>query len=167
MRIIILSILLVLLAGCYTKKKAVTQHGRSVATYPEIGADYCARIYPPTNTVIKGDSIVTVDSIFIAGEQFFDTVRVDSIVRITKTITLPAKIITQRVVITDTVRVVDNAALDLCNIEKRAATLALTTEQDRADKYKARAAKYLKILIGLGALLLLGLFLRFRKKKPA
>lgn len=157
-------IIAVLLCSCYSRPVATRQFGRASATYPDIPADYCSRIYPPTNTIIKGDSIVTVDSIFIAGEQFFDTLTVNDTLRITKTITLPAKIITQRVVITDTVRVVDNAALDLCQIEKRAATLALTTEQDRANKYQARAKKYLMILVGLGALLLLGLFLKLRKK---
>lgn len=59
MKPIIIICAVLLLTGCYSRKKAQVQHGRAVSTFPEIGADYCARTYP---VIAKTDSTGYKDS---------------------------------------------------------------------------------------------------------
>jgi hypothetical protein len=145
------AILALLLLGCYSQEKAQRQHGKAVATYPEIGADYCARIYPPArDTIIKGDTVVEVQIIYEdTGSVIVDTVNNLDTVTITRTITKPTQTIVQRIYQTDTLYRENRAALDLCEKERREAVAALSVEQSRADKYKKRAALRGYILLGL------------------
>lgn len=162
--------LVFLLVGCYSHQKATNQHGRAVATFPDIGADYCARTYPPKDSLIKGDSVIVLDTIYQGGETFIDTVIVpstDSVrVWITKTVQLPAKVVTRTVTIRDTVVKINTALLDACQIEKRKLTDALTVEQKRADKYQGQAKQRLWILLGIAGAFLVWLFFRLKRKKP-
>jgi len=167
----ILTILMLLfvmtLPGCYPIKKARAQHGKAVTSFPEIGADYCARTYPVQNNYIKGDSVVTFDTLYVGGDFIFDTITVNDTVRITKVIQLPGKLITKFIRVTDTVKVVDKAALDLCSIERGKAIFLLDEKTKESDKWKKIAIKRLWVIIGLGVVLGLGIFFTVRKKlKP-
>lgn len=64
--------------------------------------------------------------------------------------------------------VVDNAALDLCNIERRAISLSFEAEQKRADKYQGQAKKRGMIMWGLiaGLLIAAGTWIYFKIRKP-
>ncbi len=53
------------LCGCFSQKQAQKQFGRAVSTFPEIGADYCARTYP---VVAKTDS-----SDYLASKRAIDS----------------------------------------------------------------------------------------------
>jgi hypothetical protein len=158
-------LILILLSGCYNLKKATVQHGRAAATYPAVAADYCARVYPAKDSIIQGATIVRTDTLWGEGETRIDTVFVaGKPVEVTKTIILPGQTITIERLRVDTVRYENTAALDLANIEKRALSLALTTEQTRADKYQGRSRKYLWILIALAGGAAVWLFFKLRKK---
>lgn len=55
---------LMILAGCYTAKKATQQLNRAVSAYPELGANYCAFAYPikEKTTYIKGKDSIKHDT---------------------------------------------------------------------------------------------------------
>ena len=154
---------LVLLTGCYTLPKATRQHGKAVATFPAIGADYCARTYPPRDSVIKGDSIVTLDTLYIGGEIINDTTVLRDTIRITKVVQLPGREVTRTVIRVDTVRLVNTAAVDLCRIQQGQAVAALEKEQARADKYRKRATTWM--LVALGLLLAAGVWGYFKLRR--
>lgn len=157
-------IILVLLTGCYTRPVAVRQHAKAATTYPDIAADYCARVYPSKDSLIKGDTVTVTDTIYEGGTSYIDTVKVLDTVRITKTITLPAKIITRTVNIHDTVIKVNTADLDLCNIERRKVIDSLNKEQARADKYQKRAKVRGFILLGLLLAAIVYLYFKLKGK---
>lgn len=161
-----ITLLPLLLCSCYSRNIATKQFGRASITYPEIPADYCARIYPAKDSIIQGATIIRVDTLWEAGETFIDTIRIaGKPIEITKTIILPGQTITIERLRVDTVRYENTAALDVANIEKRAAILALSTEQARADKYKKTSRRYLWILIAIGAALGVWLFFKLKPKK--
>lgn len=156
-----------LLVGCYNHKKATVQHGRAVSTFPDIGADYCARVYPAKDSLIKGDSVVVTDTVEIEGKTIIDTVQITKgdTVQITKTIQLPGKVVNKTTTIRDTVVRVDNAKLDACQIERRKISDALQTEQARSDKYQKQARTRLWIIIGLMAAVIVWAYFKLKRKK--
>jgi len=157
-------ILLILLSGCYSRKVATKQHGRAVSTYPDLAADYCARIYPAKDSLIKGDSIVVTDTIYTGGLTSFDTTIIMDTKYITKTIQLPGTKIIERIFKTDTVVRVDKAALDLCSIERGKALTIATDKTKEADKWRKIAKKRFWIILGMGAGIALGIVALIRKK---
>lgn len=165
-----LPILIILLASCYSRNKAQVQHGKAVATFPEIGADYCARTYPARDTVIKGETVTHFDTIYTGGETIFDTFTVNDTVRIIKTVQLPGTKIIERQFKTDTVVRVNTAEVDLWRIQANKALDIATDKTKEADKWKKIAKKRFWIIFGMGAVLTLGLvamiYRKFRKKVP-
>lgn len=157
-------LLLILLSGCYTRQKATNQFSRAAVAYPELPAGYCARTYPPKDSLIKGDSVVTFDTIYTGGETVFDTVRVADTIRIVKTIQLPGTRIIERVYKTDTIVKINTAALDLCSIERGRALALAEDKTAEAAKWRALAKKRFWIITGMGAAMALGLFLALRRK---
>lgn len=157
-------LLALILSGCYNQKKATVQHGRAVATYPEIGADYCARTYPPDTKVIPGDTVITFDTIYTGGDIHFDTVYSSSrdTVYITRFVQGPHTI--ERQIIHDTIRIVDAAALDAANIDRKRITNLYEGEISERKKYQKRSRNYLWVLIAIGVLTLGGLYFKLRKR---
>jgi DNA mismatch repair ATPase MutS len=51
MKYLIIVLAALSLTGCYTQHKATTQFNRAVATYPELGASFCAWTYPIKESV--------------------------------------------------------------------------------------------------------------------
>lgn len=164
MRLILFILIVGLFPGCYGLSKAKKGFSRAVITYPEIAADYCARTYPAKDSLIKGDSVVTYDTLWAAGEVHFDTVY--SLRKDTVFITrfLPGQVIRETVRVTDTIYQENTAALDLCNIERRAAILAADRDHKEMLLWKARAKKRFWIILGMGAVIALGVFGFLRKK---
>lgn len=152
MRNLITALLVVVaLTGCYNQRKATVQHGRAVATFPEIGADYCARTYPPDTTFRPGDTLVVLDTLYVGGEIHFDTVysqRRDT-VYITRYVQGAHTI--ERHYIRDTVVTVDRASLDAANIDRKKAVDLLAGETIERRKYQKQARTRLWILIAIGA----------------
>lgn len=154
------------LAGCYNQKKATVQHGRAVATFPELGADYCARIYPPDTTFIPGDTLRSFDTIYTGGSVHFDTVfsRLRDTVYITRYVQLPGTHTIERQVIRDTVRQIDGAAVDGLRIDLRKQADLLAAETSDRKKYQKQAKTRLWILIAIGGVGLLLGWLKLRKR---
>ena len=157
-------ILLVLLSGCYSRPIATKQHGRAVSTYPDLAADYCARVYPAKDSLIKGDSVVIFDTIYTGGNVSFDTTIIMDTKYITKTIQLAGVRVIERIFKTDTVIRVDRAALDLCSIERGKAIHNEEAQRIECDKWRKIAKKRFWIIVGLGAGIALGIFVALRKK---
>lgn len=158
--------LLFLLTGCYSSQKARKQFGRATVTYPEIPAEYCARTYPPKDTIIQGKDIVKTDTLWGEGETVFirDTIRNRDTVFIKTVERLPGQVITRTVFRTDTVYQENRAALDLANINLTR-SLALSDEKTKlADKWRKIAKKRFWIILGMGAVMALGIFAMIKKK---
>lgn len=162
--IIILSFILF---GCYNQKKATTQFGKAVITYPIIGASYCANEFPVKDSTIT-DTLITTDTLYVEPLpadtvmiQDFDTVRI----YITKT--LPAKIITNTVQIRDTIYQTNTAALKLCEINRNQLTDLLIKTTAERDDFKAKAKKRGAIMWSTFGLifLILGLTFYLKSKK--
>ena len=158
-------ILCILLSGCYNQRKATSQFGKAVTAYPKIGADYCAITYPPKEKLIKGDSVIVLDTIYTGGETFFDTVYTSpDTVLITKTVTLPAKVINKTITLHDTLVVENTAALKSCQLDNSKMLSLLHDKTKEADKWRKTAKKRFWIIAGMGAAMALGLFLALRRK---
>ena len=122
-------------------------------------AKICADEFPVKEIYIKGDSVLTLDTLYIGGEVVYDTVETKDTVTITITKTLPAKVITKTILVTDTV-VKENTArvADLTNIVNKKDTEIAVLQADR-DNWKAKAKQrfwWLMVLAGaVGAYILL------------
>lgn len=162
-----LIIVVILLASCYSRKKAQVQHGKAVTVFPEIGADYCARIYPPKDSIIKGDTVLAFDTIYTEGEIIFDTIPGDTI-RIVKTVQLPGVRIIERTTVHDTIVRINTAEVDLWRIQANKALDIATDKTKEADKWRKIAKSRFWMLVGAGAIIALGIFgfLRKRLTKP-
>lgn len=127
-------------------------------------AGICADEYPVKEVYIKGDSVLTLDTLYV-GENVFDTLIVETkdtvFINITKT--LPAKVIIKTVKVTDTI-VKENTARvsDLTNIVKTKDVKIGILEQSVSDwkaKAKQRFGWLLLIIAAIGAYT----FLRIKK----
>lgn len=157
-----------LLSGCgYPYKKAQQQFGKAASTYPELPANYCAKVYPvKTDTVLRGDTVVHFDTIYTGNDPVFDTITVKDTVRITKTVTNRV-LVNKQVVRVDTVIRESTAALEACRIDNSRLTRLEADDRAVSDKWRRIARKRFWIIIGMGAGILLGLFAIIKKKvKP-
>lgn len=156
---------LIILSGCYTKKKASQQHSRAVAAFPELGADYCNRTYPCLPEYLGSDTIVQYDTLWGITPEIIDTLyligRDTTIVEVTK---IKERQVNKTVTVHDTILVTNRAAIDLCNIEKRNLQIAYEKQRSETDKYRKRSRNRLYILIGLGSIGLLWMIFFIRRK---
>ena len=132
--------------GCYNQRKATNQFSKAVVAYPKIGADYCGDAYPVPDSIIKGDSVFTTDTVTYF-EQLSDTVMIQDFdtVRVYITKTLPAKIITNTIHTIDTIIKEGGgtlAKLTSCQIDNSRMTGLLVTVTADRDKFKAQAKKW-------------------------
>lgn len=161
--ILIVCILIIVLSGCYSFKKAKTQFGRASATYPELPADYCNRVYPCVDSLIKGDSVTVYDTLWGAGETIYDTEYINDTVYLSKVIIKPVTI-TKTVRVVDTIRLNNTAALDLCSIARDGAIRLAEDYKAEAEKWRKTAKNRFWIIAGIGAAGLLWLVLFIRRK---
>jgi len=159
---------IILLCGCYTRQKATSQFSRAAVAYPELPADYCARTYPPHDSLIKGKDSLVIDTVIINGVIVkTDTVKFKDTVRITKTVTLPAQVITKTITRVDTIEKESTglkAKLDLCDIEKNKAINLASDSVKEIARLKAARNKWRLIAIGLMASIALGIVALIRRK---
>lgn len=146
------------LAGCLTPKKAMQKLDSSGK-----GSEYCATRFPVKTEYIKGDSVVSFDTIYqyVDGEPIFDTIYnvTRDTVFVTKQVPV-TKYITKTVLRIDTVVKENTAALDVAN--KRISALeaenglirqAKDMLQARLDKAKKqRNTAYWLILLAIAYL---------------
>jgi len=127
------------LAGCLTPKKAMQKLDSSGK-----GSEYCATRFPVKTEYIKGDSVVSFDTIYqyVDAEPIFDT-----IYNVTKDTVLVTKVLPVTKTIVKTVKVVDTiikentAALDVANKRISALEAENGLIQQVNDMLKARLDK--------------------------
>lgn len=161
-----LILITIILSSCYTRPVANKQHGRAIATFPDIGAEFCARIYPCDTTGTKSDTVTVLDTLWTDPEIeiLYDTTTVNDTIRIVKTLPAITKVVTKTVTIRDTIRIKDQADLDACNIEKSKVIQLANDQTAERKKYQKRATKWTIAAIIMGSLILLWLFLAIRKR---
>jgi hypothetical protein len=103
-------ILAFILSSCFSERKAQRQFDRVADAFPEIPTEYCAEKYPVREVTIKGDSIVTFDTIYVGGEIEYKDSIINDTVYLTKLVT---KQVTKTVTKTDTIFRENKAALDV------------------------------------------------------
>lgn len=155
-------LLLCWLTSCYTRGKAQQQFGKSVSAFPEIGSSFCAITYPPRQ-VFTSDTVLSSDTLIFAGETFVDTIKVKDTVRITKTVQMPGKQVTHKLIIHDTITVVNTAELKNCDIERGKAIALLIDKTSEAARFKKLRNKWRLIAFGCFGVIGLGLFFKLRK----
>ena len=138
--------------GCYNQRKATNQFSKAVVAYPKIGANYCGDAYPVRDSIIKGDSVFTTDTVTYF-EQLSDTVMIQDFdtVRVYITKTLPAKIITNTIHIHDTLVQENTAKIAACQIDNSRMTGLLVTVTADRDKWQGKAKTrwwWIALLIG-------------------
>lgn len=162
--IILIMVLLAAFCGCYSEKKANIQHGKAVATYPKIGAQFCAITYPCKDSVIiHGKDSIQVDTLWGEGEVIIDTVKTFDTIRITKVVQLPGKVITKIITRIDTIYREDVAKLKVCDIERGQAIALLDKKTIESDKWRKIAKQRFWIIVGLGLAIGVGLYFKFAK----
>tara|TARA_R110000868_G_scaffold229616_1_gene482716 strand:+ start:507 stop:1037 length:531 start_codon:yes stop_codon:yes gene_type:complete len=147
---------IILIAGlfsCYGPKLAQKQFGRAAASFPEIGADYCARTFPPVpGETIPGKDSIIIDTIYF--DQAADTLtttRNDTTIR---TILLTGPRITTTIRRTDTIRMENRAAWYLCDQDRRKAIQVATDQRAAADRWRGLARNRFWIIWALIAIIL-------------
>lgn len=135
-------LLILILTGCYSERKAKNQFAKAAIAYPKIPAEYCGNAFPVKDSLIT-DTLRTSDTILIQGGIKEDTiiVKVNDTVRITIIRELPGKVITNTVHIRDTIIRENTALLAACNIDKSSLTDLLTKQTAQTEKYKGQARK--------------------------
>lgn len=139
-------ILTLILVGCYGERKATKQFTKAVIAYPELPAEYCGRVFPVRDSLIKGDSVVTFDTLYVPGEIRRDTIIRERTVEVTITKTVP-QILTRRVTKIDTIVRENMASLKSCEIDK--SKLISTTQQLLVDSNKAKHGRNIWRIIAL------------------
>ena len=154
--LILLSVILIWFTSCMTVDKA-----KQVLKKKDALAAICATEYPVKTEYIKGDSVITFDTIYTGGELIIDTVvnySKDTVI-ITKTVPV-TKVVTKTVTIVDTVVKENTAAveatkIDLNKCNDKYASLFLKYEKlfDQSDKYRKQRNTAYWIILGLLVLL--------------
>ena len=157
-------ILLVLLCGCYSEKKAHNQFAKAAVAYPKIPAEYCANTFPVKDTILPGETISTFDTLYIEGENTRDTVMFQDFdtVRVFITKTLPAKIITNTIHIRDTIIRENTAKVKACEISNDILLGLLNKKTADYDGLKHRKDIWMWIAIGLMAIIGVRLFMKYK-----
>ena len=163
--IVLIAWVLIALFSCNTERRAQKKDEKAVQRLlaRDKMDDYCADLFPVKDSLIKGDSVVIFDSLYLPGENTTDTLIEKDTVRITITKTLPSKTIIKTVYKTDTIIRQDNAALNALRDDNRKLVDLLAAETAESKKQKGRANKFLLwflIAVGAGAMYI---FLKFKK----
>lgn len=155
-----LIILLVILSGCYTEKRASIQLAKAQGTYPHVVAAKCSDYYPTKDSIIretefiKGETSTVHDSVLIDCDTVTEVKYKNRIIRVkqpqkTRVDTYIKKVY-KTVERTDKLRVKDTL------LARYKSDLAFSTFEVK--KYKKRSKKYMICFYSLIAILLLILF---------
>lgn len=150
------------LFSCYGPNLAKKQFGRAATTYPEIGADYCARLFPPVpGQTIPGKDSINFDTIYI--DQAPDTISTTRNDTTIQTIFITGPRITTTIRRTDTIRMENRAAWDLCDLDRRKAIQVATDQRTAAELWKGKAKQRFWMIWALLAFILAYIGYRFHK----
>lgn len=137
------------LSSCLTTQKA-----KDFLKEKDKLAEICAETYPVKEVYIKGDSITVLDTLYV-GENLFDTLYYtikDTVTRVI-TKTLPAKIITKTIHVTDTIVKENTARIEDFNIQLRNKDIENGILKADRDNWKSKAKqRFWWLLIAIGAM---------------
>ena len=151
---VIMSTMLIVgcLSSCNPQRKI--QKAEQVLKAANALAKICADEFPVKEVFIKGDSVLLFDTLYV-GENIFDTVYKtfnDTVTRVV-TKTLPAKIVTKTVRITDTIVKENTARIEDFNIQLRNKEIENGILKADRDNWKVKAKQRLWwFLIAVGAI---------------
>ena len=151
---VIMSTMLIVgcLSSCNPQRKI--QKAEQVLKDANALAGICADEYPIKEVYIKGDSVLLFDTLFV-GENVFDTLYETKNDTVTKFITktLPAKVITKTIRVTDTVIKENTARIEDFNIQLRNKEIENGILKADRDNWKVKAKQRLWwFLIAVGAI---------------
>ena len=137
------------LSSCLTTQKA-----KDYLKEKDKLAEICAETYPVKTEYIKGDSVTVLDTLYV-GENLFDTLYYtikDTVTRVI-TKTLPAKIITKTIHVTDTIVKENTARIEDFNIQLRNKDIENGILKADRDNWKSKAKqRFWWLLIAIGAM---------------
>jgi hypothetical protein len=148
--IIVSALIIGCLASCNAVKQNQREHkkierAKELLKRYKVVADWCSKLFPAKDSIIKGETTVHFDTLYM-GETEFITEIVNDTVYITKT--LPPKVIKQTFTRSDTIVRVDMAKVEAMRIERDDAVSALLKEteakikaQNERDEWKKKARK--------------------------
>ena len=143
----------VMIVGCLSSC-LTTQKAKDYLKEKDKLAEICAETYPVKTEYIKGDSVTVLDTLYV-GENLFDTLYYtikDTVTRVI-TKTLPAKIITKTIHVTDTIVKENTARIEDFNIQLRNKDIENGILKADRDNWKSKAKKRLWwFLIAVGAI---------------
>ena len=151
---VIMSTMLIVgcLSSCNPQRKI--QKAERVLKDADALAKICADEFPVKEVFIKGDSVLLFDTLYV-GENIFDTVYKtfnDTVTRVV-TKTLPAKIVTKTVRITDTIVKENTARIEDFNIQLRNKEIENGILKADRDNWKSKAKqRFWWLLIAIGAM---------------
>jgi len=152
--------LFIVLSGCSAAQKAQRQEKKiqKAAQYllsVDALDELCEEVYPVRDSIIKGDSVLLFDTLYIEGEIITDTLIEKDTVRIVTTKTLPSKTITKTAHVIDTIVRENTAAVNACNDDKRKLIGLLEKKTIENEDWKDKAKKRFWVIVGLMALIFL------------
>lgn len=145
--------LAVMIVGCLSSC-LTTQKAKDFLKEKDKLAEICAETYPVKEVYIKGDSVTVLDTLYV-GENLFDTLYYtikDTVTRVI-TKTLPAKIITKTIHVTDTIVKENTARIEDFNIQLRNKEIENGILKADRDNWKSKAKqRFWWLLIAIGAM---------------
>ena len=143
----------VMIVGCLSSC-LTTQKAKDFLKEKDKLAEICAETYPVKEVFIKGDSVTVLDTLYV-GENLFDTLYYtikDTVTRVI-TKTLPAKIITKTIHVTDTIVKENTARIEDFNIQLRNKEIENGILKADRDNWKSKAKqRFWWFLIAVGAI---------------
>jgi len=143
----------VMIVGCLSSC-LTTQKAKDYLKEKDKLAEICAETYPVKTEYIKGDSVTVLDTLYV-GENLFDTLYYtikDTVTRVI-TKTLPAKIITKTIHVTDTIVKENTARIEDFNIQLRNKDIENGILKADRDNWKSKAKqRFWWLLIAIGAM---------------
>lgn len=143
----------VMIVGCLSSC-LTTQKAKDFLKEKDKLAEICAETYPVKEVFIKGDSVTVLDTLYV-GENLFDTLYYtikDTVTRVI-TKTLPAKIITKTIHVTDTIVKENTARIEDFNIQLRNKDIENGILKADRDNWKSKAKqRFWWLLIAIGAM---------------
>ena len=145
--------LAVMIIGCLSSC-LTTQKAKDYLKEKDKLAEICAETYPVKEVFIKGDSVTVLDTLYV-GENVFDTLYYtikDTVTRVI-TKTLPAKVITKTIHVTDTIVKENTARIEDFNIQLRNKEIENGILKADRDNWKSKAKqRFWWLLIAIGAM---------------
>jgi len=157
----ILAIIVISFSSCYNQKKATAQFSKAAINYPIIPAEYCAVTFPPKEKLIKGDSVLVTDTLYMADGVVTDTLTTKDTVYITKT-EVKTKVVTNTITRTDTIRQTDQAQVKAITIKRDEIQSLLVKKTNEYDKVKKNRDWWRIVAICCMAVIGLGLLFKLR-----